>query len=95
MVFLTIWRVLVLVLAIAIGWSMVQRYQEPPVPEVKPGWWGRGDPRPGDDKSLKPFQINISESAIKDFKKRLQDSRLAPLSVIAHYKALCQLLQDF
>ncbi|CAB3383154.1 Hypothetical predicted protein [Cloeon dipterum] len=44
---------------------------EQPVPEVdKNAYWGAGDPKP-DDPAIKPFKINVPDSALQDLKTRL------------------------
>ncbi|KAK9875016.1 hypothetical protein WA026_005826 [Henosepilachna vigintioctopunctata] len=50
----------------------------PPVPKLKNEWWGPGQPE-GEDNSIKPFEINISDEVINDLHHRLRNTRpLAP-----------------
>ncbi|XP_049857938.1 juvenile hormone epoxide hydrolase 1-like isoform X3 [Schistocerca gregaria] len=53
----------------AIFWTYIS--QVPPLPEIKPQWWGPGQPR-AVDRSIRPFKINVSDEVLDDLQDRLE-----------------------
>lgn len=50
-------------------------YRIPPVPQLSNTWWGPGEPV-GEDDSVRPFKINISDDVLEDLHHRLKNSRI-------------------
>jgi len=51
---------------------MVQK--SPPLPQIVDEWWGEGALPETEDKSIKPFEINISDEILVDLNERLNRS---------------------
>ena len=49
--------------------------QAPVRPEIKDGWYGRGQQKP-DDTSIREFKVNVPEQVLTDLQQRLKTARL-------------------
>lgn len=66
--------IIVLLVSIISGYFIYIRTLPPPVPKVELSYWGPGKEKP-DDKTIKPFKINIPKSELEDLKERLINTR--------------------
>ncbi|XP_014261620.1 juvenile hormone epoxide hydrolase 1-like [Cimex lectularius] len=64
---------LVSAVLLGLGWHWLTTV--PDVPNIKTEYWGPGTPKP-DDKSIRPFIINVSDEVINDLKDRLAKTKL-------------------
>ncbi|KAJ8877465.1 hypothetical protein PR048_021920 [Dryococelus australis] len=63
-------KLVVLVVAILVGYLYMSLTAVPPVPKLESKWWGRGQPQRV-DQSIRPFKINIPQKDLDDLKQRL------------------------
>ena len=68
------WSVVVSVIA-GLGYYLSSTGENPAKPDIKDGWFGRGEQRP-DDTNITEFRINITDAVISDLKRRLDTTRL-------------------
>ncbi|XP_060534774.1 juvenile hormone epoxide hydrolase 1-like [Cylas formicarius] len=54
-----------------LAYLYIQSNKVVPVPKLGDVWWGKGDPSK-EDKGIKPFKIDVSESVINDLRYRLE-----------------------
>ncbi|KAJ8877463.1 hypothetical protein PR048_021918 [Dryococelus australis] len=64
-------KLVVLLVAILVGYLYMSLTAVPPVPKLESKWWGRGQPQRV-DQSIRPFKINIPQKALNDLKQRLK-----------------------
>ncbi|EFA00170.1 Juvenile hormone epoxide hydrolase 1-like Protein [Tribolium castaneum] len=70
------WKILVIpAVLIAFGGYKINNLLTPPLPpKLQEPWWGSGDPSK-QDKSIRPFTVNVSEQDLRDLQYRLDHAR--------------------
>ncbi|KAJ3635162.1 hypothetical protein MTP99_008091 [Tenebrio molitor] len=71
-----LWKLLIFVagVVVLIGYKLNNVMKPPPVPKLEETWWGNGDPW-REDKTIRSFQINVSDKELQDLKYRLEHAR--------------------
>lgn len=73
----------ILIIAISLGLAGYFVLRDGELPQISDQYWGSGSAPTSEDKSIRPFQINISEKVLTDLRTRLslevasQDERVA------------------